>query len=67
LLFVSWQVSFNFIFITLSQVDIYRGENESTVRDDPFDTDLEALDSVMEVVEKDGIRLLLEGYSEVMP
>ena len=54
------------------QVDIYRGEddsgwilevideeNASTVWDDPFDTDQEALDAVMEVIEKDGIRSFL--------
>ena len=64
---------------TKIQVDIYRGENEvgwilevideentSTVWDDPFDTDQEALDTVMKVIEQDGIRILLEGESEVM-
>jgi uncharacterized protein len=58
---------------TRIQVDIYRGENEagwvlevideenaSTVWDDPFDTDQEALDEVMEVIERDGIRSFLE-------
>jgi hypothetical protein len=62
---------------TKIQVDIYRGEDESrwilevideentsTVWDDPFDTDQEALDEVMEVIEKDGIRSFLEGESE---
>ena len=62
---------------TRIQVDIYRGENEagrilevideenaSTIWDDPFDTDQEALDAVMEVIEKDGIRSFLEGESE---
>ena len=62
---------------TKIQVDIYRGENEpgwilevideenaSTVWDDPFDTDREALDEVLEVIEKDGIRSFLEGESE---
>jgi hypothetical protein len=56
------------------QVDIYRGENDSgwilevideenasTVRDDPFDTDREALDEVMEVIERGGIRSFLES------
>jgi uncharacterized protein len=64
---------------TKIQVDIYRGENESgwilevvdeenasTIWDDPFDTDQQALDAVMEVIEKDGIRSFLEGDSEVM-
>ena len=62
---------------TRIQVDIYRGENEpgwilevvdeentSTVWDDPFDTDREALDEVLEVIEKDGIRSFLEGECE---
>jgi len=62
---------------TKIQIDIYRGEDESgwvlevideentsTVWDDPFDTDREALDTVMEVIEKDGIRSFLEGESE---
>jgi hypothetical protein len=62
---------------TKIQVDIYRGEDESrwilevideentsTVWDDPFYTDQEALDEVMEVIEKDGIRSFLEGESE---
>ena len=65
---------------TKVQVDIYRGENEagwilevideenaSTVWDEPFDTDQEALDTVMKVIEQDGIRSFLEGESEVMP
>jgi len=52
---------------TRIQVDIYRGENESvwilevideenasTVWDEPFDTDQEALDTVMKVIEQDG-------------
>ena len=64
---------------TRIQVDIYRGEDESewilevideentsTVWDDPFDTDREALDEVMKVIERDGIRSFLEGYSEKM-
>ena len=64
---------------TRVQVDIYRGEddsgwilevideeNTSTVWDDPFDTDREALDTVMEVIEQEGIRSLLEGESEEM-
>lgn len=64
---------------TKIQVDIYRGEddsgwilevideeNASTIWDDPFDTDQEALDAVMEVIEKDGIRSFLEGESEAM-
>jgi len=64
---------------TKIQVDIYRGENDSgwilevideenasTVWDEPFDTDREALDAVLEVIEKDGIRSFLEGESEEM-
>jgi hypothetical protein len=64
---------------TKVQVDIYRGEddsgwilevvdeeNASTVWDDPFDTDKEALDTVMEVIEKDGIKSFLEGDSKAM-
>jgi hypothetical protein len=56
------------------QVDIYRGEDESgwilevideenasTVWDDPFDTDREALDAVMKVIKEDGIRSFLES------
>ena len=64
---------------TRVQVDIYRGEDESgwilevideenasTAWDDPFDTDQKALDTVMEVIEKDGIWSFLEGDSEEM-
>ena len=64
---------------TKIQVDIYRGENESgwilevideentsTVWDDPFDTDQEALGAVMKVIERDGIKSFLEGESEEM-
>ena len=64
---------------TRIQVDIYRGENESvwilevideenasTVWDEPFDTDQEALDTVMKVIEQDGIRSFLEGESKAM-
>jgi hypothetical protein len=64
---------------TWIQVDIYRGvdepgwilevvdeENASTVWDEPFDTDQEALDAVMQVIEIDGIRSFLEGESEEM-
>ena len=64
---------------TRVQVDIFRCENEagwilevideenaSTVWDDPYDTDQEALDEVMEVIERDGIRSFLEGESEEM-
>ena len=59
---------------TKIQVDIYRGEDESgwilevvdeentsTVWDDPFNTDREALEEVMEVIERDGIRSFLES------
>ena len=64
---------------TKVQVDIYRGEDESrwilevideentsTVWDDPFATDQEALDEVMKVIKEDGIRSFLEGESEEM-
>ena len=64
---------------TKIQVDIYRGEddsgwilevideeNASTVWDDPFDTDQEAMDAVMNVIEQDGIRSFLSGESEAM-
>jgi hypothetical protein len=64
---------------TKVQVDIYRGEDESgwilevideenasTVWDDPFDTDREALEEVMEVIERDGNRSFFEGESEEM-
>ncbi len=64
---------------TMIQVDIYRGEDESgwilevideenasTIWDEPFDTDREALDAVMEVIEREGIRSFLEGESEAM-
>ena len=63
---------------TKIQVDIYRGEDESgwilevideenasTVWDEPFDTDREALDEVMKVIEQDGIRSFLESNSGV--
>ena len=62
---------------TKIQVDIYRDEDESewilevideenasTVWDEPFNTYQEALDEVMEVIEKDGIRSFLESDSE---
>ena len=64
---------------TKIQVDIYRGEDESvwilevideenasTVWDEPFDSDQEALDEAMEIIERDGIRTFLEGESEEM-
>jgi hypothetical protein len=64
---------------TKIQVDIYRSESESgwilevideenasTVWDEPFDTDQEALDAVMIVIEQDGIRSLLDGEFEEM-
>ena len=64
---------------TIIQVEIYRGEDESgwilevidednasTIWDEPFDTDREALDAVMTVIEHDGIRAFLEGESEEM-
>jgi hypothetical protein len=63
---------------TRIQIDIYRGEddpgwilevideeNASTVWNEPFDTDREALDTVMEVIELDGIRSFLDDESEV--
>ena len=61
------------------QIDIYRSkndsgwilevideENASTIWDEPFDTDREALDAVLIVIEKDGIRSFLEGEYETM-
>ena len=64
---------------TTIQVDIYRGEDESgwilevideenasTVWDEPFATDQEALEVVMEVIEQDGIRSFLDGTPEDM-
>ena len=64
---------------TKIQVDIYRiedepgwvlevidEENASTVWDDPFGTDQAALDAVMEIIERDGIRSFLENESETM-
>ena len=46
-------------------LEVVDEENASTVWDDPFDTDREALDEVMEVIERDGIRSFLEGDSGV--
>ncbi len=64
---------------TWIQVDIYRNENESgwilevideenasTIWNEPFATDQEALDAVMEVIAREGIRSFLEGESEEM-
>ena len=64
---------------TKIQVDIYRGENEtgwilevideenaSTVWNEPFATDQEALDAVMEVIAQDGIRSFLDSEPEAM-
>ena len=64
---------------TKIQIDIYRGENKSgwilevideenasTIWDEPFDTDREALDAVLLVIEKDGIRSFLDGEYEAM-
>ena len=61
------------------QIDIYRGEddsgwilevideeNASTVWDEPFDTDQEALDAVLIVIKRDGIKPFLEGEYETM-
>jgi hypothetical protein len=47
-------------------LEVIDEENASTVWDDPFDTDQEALDAMMEIIEKDGIRSFLESDSEVM-
>jgi hypothetical protein len=41
-------------------------ENASTLWDEPFDTDREASEEVMEVIERDRIRSFLEGESEEM-
>ena len=64
---------------TKIQVDIYRGEddsewilevideeNASTIWDEPFDTDREALDAVITIIEHEGIRSLLDGEYEAM-
>ena len=64
---------------TTIQIHIYRGEddsgwilevideeNASTIRDEPFDTDQEALDAVLIVIEQDGIKSFLEGEYESM-
>ena len=47
-------------------LEVIDKENASTVWDEPFDTDREALEEVMEVIERDGIRSFLEGESEGM-
>ena len=47
-------------------MEVIDEENASTVWDDPFDTDREALDEVMEVIERDGFRSFLAGESEEM-
>ena len=60
-------------------VDIYRGEDNSgwilevideedasTIWDDAFDTDQEALDEVMEVIEREGIRSFPESAPGVI-
>jgi len=62
---------------TRVQVDIFRCENEadwilevideenaSTVWDQPFDTDQEALDAAIKVIEEDGIRSFLDAEPE---
>jgi len=62
---------------TRVQVDIFRCENEagwilevideenaSTVWDQPFDTDQEALDAAIKVIEEDGIRSFLDAVPE---
>ena len=64
---------------TRVQVDIFRCENEaglilevideenaSTVWDQPFDTDQEALDAAIKVIEEDGIRSFLDAEPEEM-
>jgi len=64
---------------TKFQVDIHRGEDESgwilevidednasTIWYEPFDTDQDALDAVMTVIEHDGIRSFLDGECEDM-
>jgi len=64
---------------TKIQVDIYRGEDNSgwilevideedasTIWDDAFDTDQEALDEVMEVIEREGIRSFPESAPGVI-
>ena len=59
---------------TKIQVDIYRGENEtgwilevideenaSTIWDDPFDTDQEWFDTLLQEIGQEGIRAFLEN------
>jgi hypothetical protein len=63
---------------TTIQVEIYRGaddsgwilevvdeENASTVWDEPFDNDSDALDAVLKIIEREGIRSFLEGGTGV--
>ena len=61
------------------QIDIYKGVEESvwmlevidsfgnsTVWDDPFKTDIEALTEVLSVIEKEGITSLIDQVSDVL-
>ena len=47
-------------------LEVIDEENASTVWDEPFDTDREALDAVMKVIDQDGIRSFLGDESELM-
>jgi hypothetical protein len=42
-------------------LEVIDEENASTVWDQPFDTDQEALDAVIKVIEEDGIESFLDG------
>jgi hypothetical protein len=47
-------------------LEVIDEENASTVWYEPFDTDQDALDAVMEVIEQDGIRSFLDANPEDM-
>ena len=47
-------------------MEVIDEENASTVWDQPFDTDQEALDAVIKVIEEDGIRSFLDAEPEEM-
>ena len=47
-------------------LEVIDEESSSTLWEEPFDTDQEALDAVLIVVEQDGIRSFLEGECESM-
>lgn len=47
-------------------LEVFDEENASTIRDDPFDTDQEALNAVLTFIEQDGIRSFLDSEYETM-